>query len=136
MKALRVRQRLGKYRIVRRLAEGGFATVYKAQDTIAGIPVALKLPHAALVTKDTLEVFRREVRLTAGLDHPNILSVKDAGFIDGHFVITYPLGNETLGDRLSRRMSSRTQIDFAEQMLEALAYAHRQGILHLSLIHI
>jgi len=127
---VRVRQRLGKYRIDRRLAEGGFATVYKAYDTIAGIPVALKLPHPGLVTKETLEAFRKEVRLTAGLDHPNILPVKDAGFIDGTFVIAYPLGNETLGDRLGRRMSARTMISFAEQMLEAVAFAHRQRILH------
>ncbi len=130
MTPLRVRQRLGKYRIDRRLAEGGFATVYKAYDTIAGIPVALKLPHAGLVTKETLDAFRKEVRLTAGLDHPNILPVKDAGFIDGRFVIAYPLGEETLTDRLGRRMAGRTMISLAEQMLEAVAFAHRKRILH------
>ncbi|HNO77516.1 MAG TPA: serine/threonine-protein kinase [Phycisphaerae bacterium] len=133
MTSLRVRQRLGKYRIVRRLAEGGFATVYKAHDTIAGINVALKLPHAGLITKDTLEAFRKEVRLTAGFDHPNVLGVKDAGFIDDHFVIVYPLGKETLGDRMGRRMSNKTMISFAEQMLEAVAYAHRKKILHSDL---
>ncbi len=127
---LRVRQRLGKYRIDRQLAEGGFATVYRAYDTIAGIPVALKVPHPGLITKETLEGFRREVRLTAGLDHPNILQVKDAGFIDNQFVIAYPLGKETLGDRLSRRTSARTMISLAEQMLEAVACAHRKRILH------
>ena len=130
MTPVRVRQRLGKYRIDRRLTEGGFATVYKAYDTIAGIPVALKLPHPGLVTKDTLETFRKEVRLTAGLDHPNILPVKDAGVIDDRFVIAYPLGKETLGDRLGRRMSGRTMISLAEQMLEAVAFAHRKRILH------
>ena len=130
MKPVRVRQRLGKYRIDRRLAEGGFATVYKAHDTIAGIPVALKIPHAGLVTKDTLEVFRKEVRLTAGLDHPNILPVKDAGFIDGRFVIAYPLGDETLADRLARRMSARTMLSLADQMLQAVAFAHGRSILH------
>jgi len=127
---VRVRQRLGKYRIDRRLAEGGFASVYRAYDTIAGIPVALKVPHAELVTKETLESFRKEVRLTAGLDHPNILPVKDAGFVDGKFVIAYPLGKETLGDRLGRRMSGRTMICLAEQMLQAVAFAHRRRILH------
>ena len=130
MATVRIRQRLGKYRIDRRLAEGGFATVYGAHDTIAGIPVALKLPHPGLVTKETLDTFRKEVRLTAGLDHPNILPVKDAGFIDGHFVIAYPLGKETLGDRLARRMSGRTMLSFTEQMLAAVAFAHRKRILH------
>jgi len=46
------RQKLGKYRIERRLAEGGFAVVYQAADTIEGIRVALKIPYAHLVTKD------------------------------------------------------------------------------------
>ena len=128
--AVRVRQRLGKYRVARRLAEGGFATVYKAYDTIAGIHVALKVPHPGLVTKESMEAFRKEVRLTSGLDHPNILSVKDAGFIDGNLVITYPLGAETLGDRLGRRMSGHTMIELAEQMLVAVAFAHGRRILH------
>jgi serine/threonine protein kinase len=128
--AVRVGQRLGKYRIDRRLAEGGFAAVYRAYDTIAGVPVALKLPHPRLMTKETLEAFRKEVRLTARLDHPNILPVKDAGFIDGIFVIASPLGDETLDDRLRRRLSTRTIIRFAEQMLEAVAFAHEKRILH------
>lgn len=130
MTSVRVRQRLGKYRIDRRLAEGGFATVYEAYDTIAGISVALKLPRPGLVTKETLAAFRKEVRLTAGLDHPNILPVKDAGFIEGKFVIAYPLGEENLGERMSRRMSGRTMLSLAEQMLEAVAFAHRKRILH------
>ena len=85
------------------------------------------------MTKSTLEAFRKEVRLTAGLDHPNILPVKDAGFIEGRFVIAYPLGHETLGDRLGRRMAGRTMIKLTEQMLEAVAFAHRQRILHADL---
>jgi RNA polymerase subunit RPABC4/transcription elongation factor Spt4 len=127
---VRVRQHLGKYRIERRLAEGGFATVYRAQDTIAGVPVALKVPHPSLVNKETLEAFRKEVRLTAHLDHPNILPVKDAGFIEGTFFIAYPLGDSTLADRLKNRLSTRTMVRFVDQMLEAVAFAHRRRIMH------
>jgi serine/threonine-protein kinase len=125
-----VRQRLGKYRIDRRLATGGFATVYAAHDTVTGIPVALKMPHPGLLSKQMLDNFRKEVRLTARLDHPNILPVRDAGVVDGVFVIAYPLGEEALADRLERRMSSRTILDFAHQMLEAVAFAHRKRIMH------
>jgi len=130
MARVRVRQRIGKYRIVGRIAEGGFATVYRAHDTITGIPVALKLPNAGTLTGDELENFRREVRLTAKLDHPNVLPVKDAGFIDGTFVVVYPLGERSLADRMTRRMSIRTVARFADQMLEAAAFAHRHRIMH------
>jgi len=128
--AVRVRQRLGKYRIDRRLAEGGFATVFKAYDTIAGVPVALKVPCGTFATKEALEGFRKEVRVTAKLDHPNILPVKDACFIDGVFVIACPLGERSLADRLQHRMSMRTAVELAEQMLEAVAFAHGKRVMH------
>ena len=78
--ALRSRQRLGKYKIERRVAEGGFANVYQALDTIEGVRVALKVPHARLVNASTLNEFRREARLVARLDHPQILTLKNADF--------------------------------------------------------
>lgn len=127
---VRVRSRLGKYRIDRRLAEGGFATVYRARDTVSGISVALKIPHPALVNRQMLETFRKEVRLTEQLDHPNVLPIKDAGTIDGIFYVASPLGVETLDDRLGRRLAPRTMVDFSMQMLSAVAYAHSKRIMH------
>lgn len=126
----RARQRLDKYRIVRRVASGGFATVYEAEDTVEGIRVALKVPHPHLVTQETLADFRREVRVTARLDHPGIVPVKTAGFVEGHFVIVQPLGQGTLGDRLGRRLALRTALDWSQQLLEALAHAHQAGVIH------
>lgn len=127
---LRARQKLGKYRIERRLASGGFAAVYEATDTIEGIRVALKIPHQETVNPVMLELFRREVRLIARLDHPNILPLKDANFIDDRFVIVFPLGQRTLSDRLRSRISIEKALDFAEQLLEGVAYAHRHRIIH------
>jgi serine/threonine-protein kinase len=127
---LRPRQKLGKYRIERRLAEGGFAFVYQAFDTIEGVHVALKMPHQANVTTSLLNSFQREVRLVAKLDHPNILPIKDASFIDGHFVITSRLGAQTLGDRLRKRVSFATAIQLIEQMILAVAHAHQNKIIH------
>jgi tRNA A-37 threonylcarbamoyl transferase component Bud32 len=127
---LRAKQRLGKYRIERRLAEGAFANVYQALDTIEGIRVALKIPHAHLVTREVLEEFRNEVRLMAQLDHPNILPLKDASFVDSHFVIAFPLAERTLAERIQRRLSLRTALDFADQMLAAVAYAHAKRMIH------
>ncbi|MCA9171255.1 MAG: serine/threonine protein kinase, partial [Planctomycetales bacterium] len=127
---LKARQRLGKYVIERRLGEGGFATVYQAKDTIEGIRVALKVPHAHLMSESSLELFRHEVRVAAQLEHPNILPLKYADFIDGKFVIVTALGMETLEHRLQRRLSVDKGISFAEQMLAAVGYAHEQRIIH------
>jgi len=126
----KARQKLGKYRIERLIGEGGFAMVYQALDTIEGTRVALKIPHARLVTKESLEDFRREVRLAARLDHPRILPLKNASFIDGHFVIVFTLGERTLDERMRTRISARTALDYVEQMLEAVAYAHAHRIIH------
>lgn len=129
--SLRRRQRLGQYRIESRLATGGFADVYRAYDTVEGIRVALKVPHQGMVDRATLDLFRREVRVAARLDHPNILPIKTAGTIHGRFVIVTPLGTESLADRLQRRLARRTALSFMEQLLEGLAHAHRRRIAHL-----
>ena len=130
---LRPRQLLGKYRIERRIAEGGFAEVYRAQDTIEGVSVALKIPHAHLVDEALLADFRREVRLTAPLDHPNVLPIKNAQFIAGRFVIAYPLGTGTLGERMLWRLASARRVEYAAQMLAAVAHAHQHRIIHCDL---
>ena len=127
---LKARQRLGKYRIDRKIADGGFAAVYKAYDTIEGISVALKIPHQRHFTQDAMSDFRREIRVTASLDHPHILPLKNASFIDDLLVIAYPLGESTLAERLRRRLSPKTALDFAEQMLDAVSYAHEHRIIH------
>ncbi len=127
---LRARQKLGKYIIERKISEGGFAVVFQARDTIEGVRVALKIPHAPLVTEDILDDFRREVRLAAKLEHPNILPLKNAEMIGGHFVVATALGEMSLDDRLKKRIAMVTALDLSEQMLEAVAYAHSQHIIH------
>lgn len=121
---------LGKYRIEKRLGLGGFATVYRALDTIEGIRVAIKIPYPHLVNGDLMESFRQEVRMVARLDHPHILGVKDASVIDGHFVIVTLMGEEALDERLGRRLSVKTALDWSGQLLEAVSYAHQRRIVH------
>ncbi|WP_417850111.1 serine/threonine protein kinase [Thalassoglobus sp.] len=128
--ALKARQKLGKYKIEKRLSEGGFATVYQAFDTIEGHRVALKIPHAHQMSDDLLRDFRNEARMAARLEHPNILPLKDASIIDDYFVISMPLGERTLADRLQKRLALKTSLGLAGQMLDALAYAHQQKIIH------
>ncbi|TWT55048.1 Serine/threonine-protein kinase PrkC [Rubripirellula amarantea] len=128
---LRIGSRLDKYRLTRRLGEGGFATVYAATDLVEDRKVALKIPdNRYLQNSQSLDDMQREVRIMAKLDHPAILPLKDARFIDGHFVIAFPLGEETLADRMTRRLSRATAIDYAVQMISAVGYAHEQMVLH------
>jgi serine/threonine-protein kinase len=121
---------LGKYRLLGRLGEGAFGQVYRALDTVEGVQVALKLLLPTLQTPAFVEGFRREIRLVARLDHPNILPVKNADLIEGQLVVAYPLGERTLADRLRHRIAFDTTLDFGAQLLEALAYAHSRKVLH------
>jgi len=127
---LRARQKLGKYRIERRLSDGPLAAVYQAYDTIHGLRVALKIPHRKLMDDYFLADFRKEVRVLAKMDHPNILSMQNADFIDGYFVISMPLGIEALSDRLTRRIATSKALDFTGQILAAVAHAHSHRIIH------
>lgn len=128
---LRAGSRLGKYRIQKRLGEGGFATVYAAMDTVEGRQVAIKIPDDRYVNNaQSLDDLHREVRIMARLDHPGILQLKDARPIDDRFLMVFPLGEESLADRLCRRMSRVLVVDYLVQMVDAVAYAHEKRILH------
>ncbi len=127
---LRIKGRLGKYRLDRRIGQGGFADVYAATDTLLSIKVALKIPNAQWVSDELIASFRREAKLTMRFEHPHILPIRDASFIDGRFVIVTPLADRTLDDRLKNRMSFETAFEFTSQLLNAVAYAHQHGVIH------
>lgn len=124
----RARQKLGKYRIVSRIASGPLANVYRAFDTIHKSHVALKIPKSS--RNITEEDFLHEVQVAVRLKHPNILAVQNASFIDEHFVIAMDLGKESLADRIERRISTARALDLAEQALHGLAHAHEHNIIH------
>ena len=125
---LRARQRIGKYRILGRIANGPLADVYSAYDPIQKIKVALKIPKSDAHTGH--DEFLHEVRVATKLQHPNILSVLNASYIDDHFVIAMALGTESLADRIERRTSTARKLDLAGQGLAAIAHAHAHQIIH------
>lgn len=127
---LKIRQKLGKYRIERRLGAGGFAAVYQAMDTVQGIRVAIKVPHAQYTTDAVLTEFRKEIRTTAPLEHDNILPIKDASIIEDRLVVVFPLGDETLQQRMMRRICLETAFEITEQILRATALAHSHHVIH------
>ena len=121
---------LGKYRLRSRLGEGGYGEVWRAEDTVEGIHVALKIPFEHFTDKESLETFRHEAKLLAKLDHPNILRIKTAEFINGHFVIASELGQGTLAKVCKRALSLKRSLFFFQQVLDAVAYAHEKKLLH------
>ena len=130
---LRARQKIGKYRILGRIASGPLADVYKAFDPIHRERVALKIPAASAYSGD--EEFLHEVQVARKLQHPNILSVINASYIDDHFVIAMELGDESLADRIERRISTARAMDLAGQGLAALAHAHEHRVVLTGLRH-
>jgi serine/threonine-protein kinase len=125
---LKARQKVGKYRILGRIASGPLADVYRAFDTVQKMRVALKIPKSGDATGE--EEFLHEVQVATRLKHPNILSVLNASYIDDHFVIAMELGDESLADRIERRTSSARAMELAAQSLAALAHAHEHKIIH------
>jgi eukaryotic-like serine/threonine-protein kinase len=106
------------------------AAVYQALDTIQGIRVALKIPHESAMNEYFLQDFKREARLAPKLEHANILPIRDASFIDKHFVIAMPLGSISLGERMRKRIPTDVALSYAQQALAAVAQAHRNRIIH------
>lgn len=125
---LRARQKLGKYKILSRISTGPLADVYRAYDTIHKSRVALKLPKTGDLNSE--QEFLHEVHVATKLRHPNILSVQNASYIDGRFVIAMELGEESLADRIERRISTARALDLAGQALSAVAFAHEHNIIH------
>jgi serine/threonine-protein kinase len=124
----------GRYRVVRKLGSGGMATVYLAEDQELGRRVALKILNERYVHDDQfVERFRREAKNAAGLSHPNIVSIFDRGETDGTYYIAMEyLDGRTLKELLRRRgpMPVRLALQYARQVLGAMRFAHRHGIVH------
>jgi serine/threonine-protein kinase len=123
-----------RYVIKRKLGSGGMADVYLAEDTELGRRVALKLldeRHAS--DEQFVERFRREAQSAAGLNHPNIVSIFDRGRAEGTYYIAMEyLDGRTLKELLVRNGPTPIPIaiDYARQILGALTFAHRGGIVH------
>jgi len=122
-------KRLGKYRLEKRLGVGGSCEVWKAKDCVEDISVALKIPQMGVNGERDNQGLFREVRLVAQLRHPHIMPVKNADIIDGFVVLATELCVGTLADR-SKPMSVRRIISITSQVLDGLAYAHRNRLVH------
>ena len=124
----------GRYRVQRKLGAGGMADVYLAEDQELGRRVAIKIlndRHAG--DEQFIERFRREAKNAAGLSHPNIVSIYDRGEAeDTYYIAMEFLDGRTLKELIVSRGAApiNVAIEYARQILSAIRFAHRHGIVH------
>ena len=122
-----------RYRIQRELGQGGMATVYLAHDLRHDRKVALKVLRPELSAILGANRFLAEIKTTANLQHPHILSLFDSGEADGlvYYVMPFVEG-ESLRDRLNRehQLPVEEAVRIAREVADALGYAHAAGIIH------
>ena len=121
------------YTIERELEGGGMARVFVAFDDTLQRRVAVKVLPEHMAAAVSVDRFRREILLSAGLQHPHIVGVLSAGIADGlpYFVMPYVDG-ESLGTRLLThgRLTVPQAVSIMKDVARALAYAHERGVVH------
>jgi len=124
----------GRYRVLRKIGGGGMADVYLCEDLTLGRRVALKvLLQRFLDDPNFVERFRREAKAAAGLNQANLVSIYDWGEVDGtYFIVMEYVEGETLKDLVRRqgRLGGSEAVRILLQLLAALEFAHRTGIVH------
>ena len=128
--------RLGPYEILSPLGAGGMGEVYRAKDTRLDRTVAIKvLPAGMANNSDARQRFEREARAVSSLNHPHICVLHDVGRQDGiDFLVMEYLEGATLATRLAKGpLPIQQALQYAIQIADALAAAHRRGILHRDL---
>jgi serine/threonine protein kinase/tetratricopeptide (TPR) repeat protein len=127
-----------RYRVIRKIGEGGMGTVYAGEHVEIGKDVAIKILHPAYSTQqDLVERFRREARAASRIGHPHIIDVTDFGSTEdgcAYFVMEH-LDGIDLADVLSheRRLAPQRACQIAIQICRALAAAHAAGVIHRDL---
>ena len=125
---------VGKYRLLQKVGEGATSKVYQALHPALNRLVAIKmLSHALVYDTSFRDRFLQEARTIAGLVHPNIVQIFDTEAAYATYFIVMEL---VPGDDLSKMLKSKRilgpkeAMDILRQMAQALAYAHKQGIVH------
>jgi serine/threonine-protein kinase len=124
----------GRYEVKGELGRGGMAVVYRATDTVLGREVALKFLAEELGARPEMrEMFQREARSVAQLNHPNIVTIHDSGVVDGRMFMAMELVEGRSIDAIidaEGRIAVLEALRVARQVLEALEFAHGRQIIH------
>src|SRR5438034_8113739 len=127
---------VGRYAIDREIGAGGMATVYLARDVRHDRPVALKVLNPELGAVLGVERFLSEIKVTANLQHPNLLPLFDSGEAEGLLFYVMPfVEGESLRARLERekQLPIDDALHIAVAVASALDYAHRHNVIHRDL---
>lgn len=126
-----VAERVGRYEVRGELGEGSFGVVYRAYDPQLDREVALKVAKA-FDNPSKRDRFRREAKAAAGLRHPNIVPLYEAGEADGRaYLASAYIDGTTLHDALGEKpMDPRRAAELVRKLADAVAYAHSQGVIH------
>lgn len=124
----------GRYQLRQKIGEGGMGTVYVAHDSELDREVAVKMLASALVNDpEVVERFEREAKLTAGLDHPNIVPIYDVGRHETRpFIVMKLLQGDTLAGVLRNKggFTSDETLKLMKQLAAGLDYIHQRGFIH------
>jgi serine/threonine protein kinase len=124
---------IGHYKILSPLGAGGMGEVYLAEDTRVGRKVALKLlPEYLTRDGERAKRFQQEARAVVALNHPNIVTVYEIGEANGmQFIASELVKGETVRARMSGApMKLSEALEISVQVANALAEAHREGVIH------
>jgi WD40 repeat protein len=131
--AVKVPVGLDRYELREVIGQGSFGVVYRAWDKALDRVVAVKRPRPGILDGPaSMDRFLREARRTGALCHPHIVSVFDAGLVDGEpYLVTALVEGRNLADELAlHRPSFRQAALWIESLAEALGHAHRAGVIH------
>ena len=123
-------KQLDKYELQEQIGQGGFGTVYRAHETVLEVERAVKVLHPNLLNApEFIERFRREAKVAARLDHPNIVPVYELGEEAGYtFLAMKFMPGGSLKDWLAREgpLPYKRAVEIVSQIAEGLAYAYSQ----------
>lgn len=124
---------LGPYHLIDSLGRGGMGEVYKAEHSVMGRVVAVKVLPRHKTTPESIASFIREIRTQAQLDHENLVRAYDAGHDQNvHFLVTEYVPGNNLRQLIRRegRLSMQSAASIISQAARGLAYAHSRGLIH------